>query len=187
MQVVKIAVTNFHYVSLLSSYRLLTWRDTLVLWRHLAERPEALAAHARRFLVLVQVGLEGEGLAAAAAHVRLFAGVRLDVGPQVGLVGEGLAALRTRERLLARVRADVTLQQPGSREALATVRACAALVVRAHVHAEGRHGDVDLLAVGTLAGLLVAVRPVSLAVSGQVGRRAVALAAVFAGVRLFRR
>lgn len=36
--------------------------------------------HAGRFLVLVQVGFEGERLAAAAADVGLGVGVGLDVG-----------------------------------------------------------------------------------------------------------
>ena len=134
--------------------------------------------------MLVQVGLEGEGLAAPPAHVRLLGAVGLDVGPQVGLVGEALAALRARERLLAGVRADVALQQPRPGEPLAAVRARAALVVRAHVHAECGHGHVDLVAVWALPGFLVAVGAVRLAVAGQVGRRAVPLAALLARVRL---
>lgn len=134
--------------------------------------------------MLVQVGLEGEGFTAAAAHVRLLGAVGLDVGPQVGLVGEALAALRAGERLLSGVRADVPLQQPGPGEALSAVRAGAALVVGAHVHAERGHGHVDLLAVRALAGLLVTVGAVGLAVTGQVGRGAVALAALLARVRV---
>ena len=51
--------------------------------------------------MLVQVGLEGEGLAAARADVGLRVRVRLDVGAQVRLVREGLVADRTLERLLA--------------------------------------------------------------------------------------
>lgn len=79
---------------------------------------------------------------------------------------------------------DVSLQQPGSREALAAVRTLAALVVRAHVHGEGRHGDVHLVAVRTTTCLLVGQRAVRLAVSGQVTRRAVAFAALGAAVKL---
>ncbi|KAJ8877539.1 hypothetical protein PR048_021994 [Dryococelus australis] len=82
------------------------------------------------------------------------------------------------------VRADVSLQEPGPGEALATVGALAALVVRPHVHGEGRHRHIHLPAVRAAARLLVAGRAVCLAVASQVARRRVALAAVGARVRL---
>lgn len=56
--------------------------------------------HARGLFVLVQVGLEGEGLAAPVARERLQVGMRLDVGAQVRLVRERLVADLARERLL---------------------------------------------------------------------------------------
>ena len=57
--------------------------------------------HAGGLLVLVQVGLEGEGLVAAPADKWLGVGVGLDVGPQVGLVGKGFVADGTGERFLS--------------------------------------------------------------------------------------
>lgn len=81
--------------------------------------------------------------------------VRLDVGTQIGLVRKRFAADAALEGFLARVRAYVTLQQPWPGEALAAVLTLAALVMGAHVHREGRHRDVHLLAVRTVARLLV--------------------------------
>jgi len=63
-------------------------------------------------VVLVEVGLEREGLAAALARVQLERRVRLHVSAQVRPVGERLAAVRAAERLFAGVRAQVPLQQP---------------------------------------------------------------------------
>jgi hypothetical protein len=71
------------------------------------------------------------------------------------------------------VRSDVALEEPGSGEALAAEGTLAALVVRAHVHRVGGHGDVHLVAVRTPARLFVLQRPVRLAVSRQVAGRAV--------------
>ena len=48
--------------------------------------------------MFVQVGLEGKGLVAARAGVRLRVGVGLDVGAEVGLVGERLVANVALER-----------------------------------------------------------------------------------------
>lgn len=50
---------------------------------------------------------------------------------------------------------DVSLKEPGAGETLATVGTFAALVVGPHVHREGRHGHVHLIAVGTATGFLV--------------------------------
>ena len=75
----------------------------------LGDSEAGAGAHARRLLVLVEVALERERLAAAGARVGLVDGVRLDVRAQVGLVGERLGALRTAERSLARMRANVSL------------------------------------------------------------------------------
>lgn len=138
--------------------------------------------HAGRLLVLVQVALECERLAAAAAHERLGGRVGLDVGAKVGLVGERLGALGALERLLAGVRADVALQQPGSGEALAAEGTLAALAMRPHVHGEGRHGHVHLGAVRTLARLLVRHAAVRLSVPSQVAGGAVPLSALGACV-----
>ena len=51
--------------------------------------------------MLVEVGLEGEGLVASGADKRLRVGVGLDVGAQVALVGEGLFADVARKRFLS--------------------------------------------------------------------------------------
>lgn len=80
--------------------------------------------------------------------------------------------------------AYVSLEEPRPGEALAAEVALAALVVGAHVHAERGYADVDLVAVGTAAGLLVAERAVGLPVPRQVRRRRVLLAAVRALVLL---
>lgn len=115
--------------------------------------------------MLVQVGLQGEGLSAAGTGVRLGVGVRLDVSAEIALVGEGLLADVALEGLLAGVGADVSLEEPGAGEALAAELALASLVVGAHVHGVRRHGDVDLLAVGTVAGLFVHNRPIDVKVT----------------------
>lgn len=76
------------------------------------------------------------------------------------------------------VRAYVPLQQPRPGEALAAIVALAALIVGPHMHAEGGHADVDLVAVRAPSGLLIAQRPVRLSVSSQIWRGRVLLAAV---------
>jgi len=63
--------------------------------------------------VLVQVGLESEGLAASRTCVWLGVRVGLDVGAQVALVGERLLADAALEGLFACVGADVALEEPG--------------------------------------------------------------------------
>ena len=127
--------------------------------------------------MLVQIGLEGEGLAAALARERFQIGMSLNVSAQVGLVGEGFVADLAAERLLTcatnpqrkifsfliqfrdvRLRgtcvsSNVSLQQPGPGEGLAAVRTLAALAVCAHVHREGWNGHVHLVAVWTPPGL----------------------------------
>ena len=95
---------------------------------------------------------------------------------QVRLVGKRFGTETTSERLLPSVSANVTLKQPRSAEALAAVRACAALVMRAHVHTEGRHTNVDFLAVRTFARLFVVHVAVYLLVSRQVAGCTVLLA-----------
>lgn len=53
---------------------------------------------------------------------------------------------------------DVSLQQPGAGEALAAGGALAALVVGAHVLAEGGRAHVHLIAIRTLASCALVVR-----------------------------
>jgi hypothetical protein len=51
--------------------------------------------------VLVEIGFESEGFAAALARERLQIGMSLDVGAQIGFVGESFLANLAGERLLA--------------------------------------------------------------------------------------
>lgn len=104
--------------------------------------------------MLVEVGLEGEGLVAQVALVVLVPGVRLHVRAQVGAVSKRLATVRTAVGFLPRVGAEVTLQQPGPGEQLAANPARMRQLVRQQVHGQGRHADVRLAAcVALLSGL----------------------------------
>lgn len=122
---------------------------------NVTEFVEFEAPHTGRLLVLGEITLQRERFAATRASERLFGRVRLNMRAQVGFVGERFAAFRTVERFLPGVRAHVALQQPRSAEPLAAKRADAALAMRAHVHAVGGHGDVDLVAMRALARLAV--------------------------------
>lgn len=55
-----------------------------------------------------EVAFERKTFATPAALVRLFARVRLDMGPQVGFICEGFSADVARKRFFARVGSDVT-------------------------------------------------------------------------------
>lgn len=132
--------------------------------------------------MLVQVGLESEGLIAALASVVLEGRVCLHVGAEVGAVSEGFATVGTGEGLLPRVRAHVALQQPRPAERLAAHVALVLEVVGQDVHGQRRHGHVHLPARGTLAGHLAVQAAVRLLVSAEVGRGGVRLAALVAGV-----
>lgn len=76
------------------------------------------------------------------------------------------------------MRTYVTLEQPRPGEALAAIVALAALIVSPHVHTEGRHTDVDLVAVRASPGLLISQRSVRLPVPREVRRGRVLLAAI---------
>ena len=109
--------------------------------------------------------------------MRLLRRVRLHVRAQVRFVRKRFRALAAFEWLFSRVRADVSLEQPRAREPLAAVRTRATLGVCTHVHAEGWHADVHLLAVRTLARFLVVRVAMNLTVTCKVARCAVLLAA----------
>lgn len=134
--------------------------------------------------MLVQVGLESKGFATLFTNEGFHFGVRLDVRAQVGLVGERLGACFTLEWFFTCVCSNVPLEQPGPGEALGAVRAAADLVVRAQVHGVGRHGHVDLAALGAGPRFAVVRGAVDLAVPGEVGRGRIVLAAVPALVAL---
>ena len=73
------------------------------------------------------------------------------------------------EGLLPRVTSLVSVEQPGSREALAADVAGVGEVVGEHVHGQGRHAHVELLADVARLGCLRGELAVGLLVSGQVG------------------
>ena len=151
--------------------------------------------HAAGLLVLGEVGLEREGLAAVGTAEGLVRAVRLHMRSQIALVRKRLAAHGTPEGLLARVGADVTLQEPGPGKAFAAVGTAAAGPVGAQVHGErGRAavltptgGTVQLLTAGgcgPLGGVGVTADggAVGLAVAGKVAAAGVAFPALPAGV-----
>lgn len=74
--------------------------------------------------------------------------------------------------------ANVSLEQPWPGEALATVMTLTTLRVRANVHRVSGHRDVELVAVRTLASLLVGHTAMYLAVAGEIRGRAVVLATI---------
>ena len=73
------------------------------------------------------------------------------------------------EGLLPRVTSLVSVEQPGSREALAADVAGVGEVVGEHVHGQGRHAHVELLADVARLRCLRGELAVGLLVSGQVG------------------
>jgi len=137
-----------------------------------------LVPQTRRLQMLVQIGLEGEGLVAPRALVVFVGRVGLHVRPQIRAVGERLAAVGASVRLLAGVAAQMTLQQPGSREHLAAYATTVGELVREHVHRQGGHADVSLAAVDALLGRLRVETAMRLLVPRQVRRRGVLLAAL---------
>ena len=73
------------------------------------------------------------------------------------------------EGLLPRVTSLVSVEQPGSREALAADVAGVGEVVGEHVHGQGRHAHVELLADVARLGCLRGELAVGLLVSREVG------------------
>ena len=145
----------------------------------LGDWPHPVSLEAAGLLVLGEVGLEREALAALEAGERLVRRVSLNVSPQVALVSEGLVTEVTAEWFLSSVSSDVTLEQPRSGERLATERTLAARGVGPHVHAEG--GRAAVLLVAVRAVLHVWVWSVGLPVPSQVGAAGVTLPTVGAG------
>lgn len=139
-------------------------------------------AHAGRLQMLVQVGLEGEGLVAPGALEVLIGRVGLHVRAQVAAVGERFAAVRAPVRLLAGVRSEVALQQPRPREQLAADSARVVQFVGQQVHGQRWHTDVGLATGDALLGRLRVEAAVGLLVPGEVRRGGVLLAALGARV-----
>ena len=71
---------------------------------HLTRLTEVLVLVAAGLVVLVKVGLQGEGLVALPALVVLEGGVGLHVGPQVGPVSETFPTVSTAEGFVSSVR-----------------------------------------------------------------------------------
>jgi len=132
--------------------------------------------------VLVQIALQGKRLVAALAVEVFESRVGLHVSSQVGPVCKGLSTMGATVGLVPCVAPHVPLQQPRPREGFAADVALVVEVVGEHVHAEGRHAHVHLVA--DLAFLRVprVERPVSLAVSGQVRGSCIVLPAFGTGI-----
>lgn len=88
----------------------------------------------------------------------------------------------TGEGFFPRVRAHVTLKEPRPAERLAAHVTFVLEVVGEDVHGQRRHGHVDFVTGGTLAGHLAVQASVRLLVSAEVGGGGVRLAALVAGV-----
>lgn len=74
------------------------------------------------------------------------------------------------------------LEQPRPGEALSAILTFATLIVSPHVHGEGWHADVHLVAMRTPPGFLIGRASMGLAMSGEVAGGAVSLAALGAFV-----
>jgi len=132
--------------------------------------------------VLVQIALQGKRLVAALAVEVFESRVGLHVSSQVGPVCKGLSTMGATVGLVPRVAPHVPLQQPRPREGLAADVALVVEVVGEHVHAEGRHAHVHLVADLALLRVPRVERPVGLAVSGQVRGCCIVLPAFGTGI-----
>uniref|UniRef100_A0A7N4V5A9 Uncharacterized protein n=1 Tax=Sarcophilus harrisii TaxID=9305 RepID=A0A7N4V5A9_SARHA len=143
--------------------------------------PAALAEV--QLLVLRQVGLVAEALAAARALVRLVPGVDAAVADEVRALDEALAALGAGVGLLAGVRALVLRERGEVAEALLALAAAEGLL--AGVHAEVVHQvRVPAEALAALAAHVRALARVRALVREEVGADAEGLPALGARIRL---
>ena len=108
--------------------------------------------------------------------------MRLHVGSQVGSVRELLTTVGTAVGFLSCVRSHVSLQQPGTTEGFPAQLALVVVGVGEEVHVEGGHTDVLLVADVAALDVLAGELEVDLPVSGEVGARGEALAALLAFV-----
>ena len=118
--------------------------------------------------MLVQVGLECEGLHALGTLKVFCRRVGLHVRAEVGPVGKALLADGAQVGLLSCVGPQVALKQPRPRESLPTDVALVVEVVGEDVHGESRHGDVHLAADVALLSAAGIQTPVGLLVPRQV-------------------
>ena len=93
----------------------------------------------------------------------------LHVGPEIGPISKLLATVSTPERFLSRVTSHVPLQEPWTGEPLATDLALVSEGVGEHMHGQGWHAHVQLVADVASLGSLWRQLPVGLLVPGQVG------------------
>jgi len=132
--------------------------------------------------VLVQIALQRKRLVAPLAVEVFESRMGLHVSAKVGAVSKRLSTVGAAVGLVPRVAPHVALQQPGPRESLSTDITLVVEVMGEHVHAEGGHADVHLVADLALLGVPRVERPVGLSVSGQVGRCRVVLPTFGTGV-----
>ena len=111
-----------------------------------------------------------------------FLHVNLDMRPQVGFVREplGAAVKGARVRLLPGVNSDVVSEQPGAGEGLLAEVALVAPHVGLHVHGQGGHARVELVAHPAAPPLV----GVDLTVAGEVAAGGEHLAAVVTRLEL---
>ena len=131
--------------------------------------------------MLVQVALQGKGLVAPIAVEVLESRVGLHVSSQVGTVSKGFATVCAAIRFVSGVTSHVALQQPRPGESFSTDITLVVEVVGEHMHAEGRHADVHLVADVALLGVLRVEGAVCLPVAGQVAGSSVVLSTLRAG------
>ena len=131
--------------------------------------------------MLVQVALQGKGLVAPLAVEVLESRVGLHVSSQVGTVSKGFATVCAAIRFVSGVTSHVALQQPRPRESFSTDITLVVEVVGEHMHAEGRHADVHLVADVALLGVPRVEGAVCLPVTGQVAGSSVVLSTLGAG------
>ena len=105
----------------------------------------------------------------------------LHVSLQVGTVREGFNTVCAAIRFVSGVTSHVALQQPRPGESLSTDITLVVEVVGEHMHAEGRHADVHLVADVALLGVPRVEGAVCLPVAGQVARSSVVLSTLRTG------
>ena len=91
------------------------------------------------------------------------------MGPEIGPISKLLATVSTPERFLPGVTSHVPLQKPWTGEPLSTDLALVSEGVGEHMHGQGWHAHVQLVADVASLGSLWRELPVGLLVPGQVG------------------
>ena len=105
----------------------------------------------------------------------------MHVSSQVGTVSKSFATVSAAIRLVPCMTSHVALQQPRPGESFSTDITLVVEVVGEHMHAEGRHADVHLVADVALLGVPRVEGAVCLPVAGQVAGSSVVLSTLRAG------